>query len=154
MQSSKPIKKAWATETVLVFVVNSSVAVGEIHIKVIVRDISGGHFSKLETFVVGSLMVIEDRNCAGRWYTKSVPWKRKSWIKLSDPWLQNSLHSRHWLNPWGFFGDCEAAPNYYRSNQKLLLRKRWRHCWSQYSNQMVQKISLGFQVPQQSEKVK
>ena len=42
-----------------VFVVNSSVAVGEIvYIKVIVRDISGGHFSKLEMFVVRPLMEI------------------------------------------------------------------------------------------------
>ena len=85
MQSSKPIKRAWVTETGSVFVVNSSIAVGEIlYIKVIGRDISVGHFSKLETFVVRPLMVIEDRNCAGQWYTKSVPWKRKSWIKLSE----------------------------------------------------------------------
>ena len=105
------------TETASVFVVNWSVAVGEIlYIKVIGRDISGGHFSKLETFVVRPLMVIEDRNCAGRWYMKSVPWKRKSWIKLSDPRLQNSIHSRHWLNPWGFFSDCEATPNYYTNS--------------------------------------
>ena len=55
------------TETASVFVVNSGVVVGEIlYIKVIVRNISGGYFSKLETFVVRQLMVIEDRNCAGR----------------------------------------------------------------------------------------
>ena len=63
------------------------------------REISGGHFSKLETFVVRPLMVIEDRNCAGQWYTKSVPWKRKSWIKRSDQSLQNSLHSGHLTQP-------------------------------------------------------
>ena len=45
---------------------NSIVAVSEIlYIKMIVRDISGGHFSKLETFVVRPLMVTEDRNCTG-----------------------------------------------------------------------------------------
>ena len=70
VQSSKSIKRAWATETGFVFIVNSSIAVGEIlHIKVIARDISGGHFSKLETFVVRPMMVVEDRNCAGQWYT-------------------------------------------------------------------------------------
>ena len=59
----KPIKRAQVTETVSVFVVNSSIAVGEIlYIKVIGRDISGGHFSKLEKFVVRLLMVIEARN--------------------------------------------------------------------------------------------
>ena len=94
VQSPKPTKRVWVTETSSVFVVNSRVVVGEIlYIKVIGRDISGGHFSKLETFVVRPLMIIEDWNCARRWYTKSVPWKRKSWIKLSD---------------------CEATPNYYR----------------------------------------
>ena len=67
MQGSKPIKRAQVTETVLAFIVNSSVAVDEIiDIKVMVRDISGGHFSKLETFMVRPLMAIEDRNCAGR----------------------------------------------------------------------------------------
>ena len=91
---SKPIKRTRARETALVFVVNSSVAVGEIlYIKVIGRDISGGHFSKLGTFVVRPLILIEDRKCAGQRYTKSVRWKRKFWIKLSDPSLQNSLHS-------------------------------------------------------------
>ena len=66
MQSPKPIKRAEVTETVSVFVVNSSVVVGEkLYIKVIVRDISGGHFSKLKTFLVRLLMVIEDRNFAG-----------------------------------------------------------------------------------------
>ena len=115
VQSSKPIKRARATEAGLVFVVNSSIAVGEIlYIKVIVKDISGGQFSKLETFVMRPLMVIEDRNCTGQWYTKSVPWKRKSWIKFSDLRLQNSLHNWHWLNPWGFFTDCEVTPNYYK----------------------------------------
>ena len=100
MQSSKPIKRAWVTETVWVFVVNSSVVVSEIlYIKVIGRDISGGHFSKLETFVVKLLMATEDRNCAGQWYTKSVPWKRKSWIKLSDQSLLNSLLSWHLTLP-------------------------------------------------------
>ena len=67
MQSSKPIKRAPATETASVFVVNSNIAVGVIlSIKVIGRDISGGHFSKLETFVVRPLMVIEDINCTRR----------------------------------------------------------------------------------------
>ena len=66
MQSPKPTKRTRATEIASVFVVNSNVVVGEIlYIKVIVRDISGGHFSKQETFVVRPLMVIEDRNCAG-----------------------------------------------------------------------------------------
>ena len=49
------------------FAVNSSAAVSEIlYIKVIGRDISGGHRSKRETFVMRPLMVIEDRNCTGR----------------------------------------------------------------------------------------
>ena len=48
---------------------------------------------------------VTEFSCAGRWYTKSVSGKRKPRIKLSDPRLQNSLNSRYWLNPWGFFTD-------------------------------------------------
>ena len=45
MQSSKCIKRARVTETGQVFVVNSRVVVGEtLYIKVIGREISGGHF--------------------------------------------------------------------------------------------------------------
>ena len=43
--------------------VRSEQALRLVRYKVIERDISRGHFSKLEMFVVRPLMGIEDRNC-------------------------------------------------------------------------------------------